>query len=312
MKKIKVFIGDNEFIFEMVNNRISDYWYQSYIETIKRINDLDFVETNFDNLKKPEIYEFNGFKTENELTTELKLVVDRINFYWWDYKKEILITDSEVKLNQDYLNYLHHFFEVYRGSIYNPHDFFSYGTEIKYCLERLNVLIHECEVKLLPKKFYQITVTFDNAVKIPLRTEDYSYFEIFSNFGGMYANYCEVGKDIIDMFNDKDDYIDSETVRPLRWMSPDFNINLTEYVMNDDLINHRKNFLQNFEIWKQSNKQKFLDIGIDLYAPEAAIGKLKIAQLTQINNINLDEYRHSEVIALIEKNRKITKVLINN
>jgi len=38
----------------------------------------------------------------------------------------------------------------------------------------------------------------------------------------VFVNYCQVGKPILDVFRDGDEVIFDETIRPLRYLSPDF------------------------------------------------------------------------------------------
>ena len=48
--------------------------------------------------------------------------------------------------------------------------------------------------------------------------EDYTHFSLKLDFGDMYLHYAELGKQILDVFNVKDEHVTEENIRPLKYI----------------------------------------------------------------------------------------------
>jgi|TARA_B100001013_G_scaffold343725_1_gene272062 hypothetical protein len=102
------------------------------------------------------------------------------------------------------LNYLHTYFENLRGEITIGTDWFNNAPDnIQEALKKFNILIHEYESQKRGNAA-TVVVTFKNRPRRKL--EDYNDFTFKWRFGEVYINYCHVGKNMLDIFKDNDEY----------------------------------------------------------------------------------------------------------
>lgn len=126
--------------------------------------------------------------------------------------------------DQDTLNYLHHIFEVYHGTLdRQTHEFWSRAPKsVQLALADLNIYVHRCEDvqrRALPRH----VVTYYGLPKTEtLAIEDYNFFEDWTTFGTVYLNYVEIGKTLGELAMDNDAYIFDTGFQPFRHYSADF------------------------------------------------------------------------------------------
>ena len=156
----------------------------------------------------------------NTVIKQFAHCIDTINAF----KPLITRQITDVK-DQDTLNYLHHVFEVYHGTLGEPHEIFlSAPQPVQLALAQLNVLVHRAEV-IGRGQYPRHVVTYYAMPKTEhLKPEDYELFEPGATAGTMYANYVEIGKDIKDLTWDNDQYISDSAFMPWQRYSADFNV----------------------------------------------------------------------------------------
>lgn len=172
------------------------------------------------------LYETSRFQSwpgsEKDLSyylSQLQQQIDTVNNY-----KNNTIT-SNVSSDQNTLNYLHKFFEDLRGEINTGSTFYNAAPDsVKNAVNMFNVLIHETEHLIRSSDTPTLIGTFKDRPRIPLSEKDYEYFTFKWKYGEVYINYCEVGKTLLDVFKDQDNYIGHDNVRPQEFYSADFMI----------------------------------------------------------------------------------------
>lgn len=185
-----------------------------------KLRDTDIAQKWFLELcKSYELYEVDRFSNwnNNNIIDELNSVIDKINCY--EYIIDRKINNSST---QDDLNYLHKFFEDYRGELTEKTKWYETCPQhVKESISRFNVLIHILESNIRTKnKHPTVVVTFKDAKRIKLSSEDIKNFTYRWTTGTVYINYCLVGKTVLDAHKDKDNI--TEAIRPQTHYSADF------------------------------------------------------------------------------------------
>jgi len=104
------------------------------------------------------------------------------------------------------LNLLHTHFEDLRGDVTEGTKWFNKAPKkIKEAVEQFNILIHEYESQKRGDAA-TVVVTFKNRPRQKLELANYNDFTFKWQFGCVYINYCHVGKNMLDIFKDKDQY----------------------------------------------------------------------------------------------------------
>jgi hypothetical protein len=146
----------------------------------------------------------------------INTINDKINIIN-TYYPHIITTKATLDIDQLQLNYLHKFFELLRGEVTEGTEFFKNApTIVQNALSEFNIAIHACE------EFFRhhvisprITVTFQNATRYKLADANYSEFTFQWKFGYVYLGYCEVGKSILEVFENQDEVVGEDNIRPM-------------------------------------------------------------------------------------------------
>lgn len=194
---------------------------------------------------------------------QLQSQIDIVN----EYEKNTI--NCNISSNQDTLNYLHKFFEDLRGEIVEGTNFFNNSpAHVKDAINKFNILIHETEHLLRSNNTPTIVGTFKDRPRIKLLEEDFNFFTFKWKYGEVYINYCEVGKTLLDVFKDQDQYIGKENIRPQEYYSADFMIKFG-IEMSEDFYKDR---LKKFNKWYQDKKFNFKHLSLGMI-PVAIIEK---------------------------------------
>jgi len=198
---------DKELVFKVYDTEIAKRW-------------------AYEVAKNYPLYETDRFRSwpgsEKDLSyylSKLQEQIDIVNLY----KADTIV--SRVNSDQDTLNYLHKFFEELRGELEEGTDFYNCAPDnVKDAVNVFNVLIHETEHLLRNNDTPTIVGTFKDRPRIELKEEDYTHFTFRWKYGEVYINYCEVGKPLLDVFKDQDNYVGKDNIRPQAYYSSDFMI----------------------------------------------------------------------------------------
>lgn len=153
--------------------------------------------------------------------------------------------------DQDMLNYLHNIFEQYHGMLdQQNHEFWLSAPEtVRTALAELNLCVHRCESVATGDhpRFVCTWFGMPKTQHLPV-TQLAEHATLQIKFGTVYLNYVEIGKTLLDLAQDNDQYIADEMFRPFDFYSADFNVkffNTTESQVQDKLTLCQNYFDQN-------------------------------------------------------------------
>jgi hypothetical protein len=253
---------------------IADRWYAALT-----------TQCNVDNMivERDRMYNFPDDKwDEQTIVDELNNCIGIINQH-----DMVIHHRAEVGMPQEQLNHLHHYFEKLRGGVLVPSNTWSQADKhTRAALERYNVIIHRAE------NFYnsqdiihypRIVVRFPNGERYELANSDYPLFTMQRTFGEVYINYCEVGKPLFDVFNDGDDIVGEDNIRPLRYYSAGFTTHFYEH--RADTVARR---IDEMNEWWDKNHNYLGALGFVKDDPKNAIGNIPVAMIVD-NGMTQDE-----------------------
>jgi hypothetical protein len=215
-------------------------------------------------------------KTPAELTFLINQCVEKIN----TYQANTIPLAANPQADQKLLNELHKYFEILRGPQMEPASFFANAPPvIREALEDFNLYIHEFEGHLRgddPGDQAAVDVFFPTErTRLPMSPEDYRYFDMRREFGGLYLHYCEVGKPLLSAFEDKDEVLGLNNIRPLEQISASFDI----YFGESTHYRYDVEFRMRFHRWIRS-------LDLDPLDPKLCIGYVKIGQVIMDNRFH--------------------------
>ena len=206
----------------------------------------------------------------------IEAISDRIN-EWIDvarkYHPEIF---NELRASdnptQDELNYLHTWFEIYRGELENPHPLFRNGTqEYQDAIENLNLEIHAYERAVRKYKTANFNFQYDHEFSL-LLPEDKAEFEMMRYPNSLYLEYNMRGKSLFVYFMDDDDHVGPDNIRTYKYLNADFALRINGW-SEQELKEHREK-----EEFMWHRKENFLNsLGYYRGDPNNTFGFLRLA-----------------------------------
>jgi hypothetical protein len=132
--------------------------------------------------------------------------------------------------DQDTLNYLHSIFERYHGLLnHQDQEFFANApANVKQALADLNINVHRCESVARGNRPRFVCTWYGLPKTKTLSTDLLQYGTLNPKFGTVCLNYCEIGKTLEDLTQDRDNYIGDDAFKPFNHYSADFNVRLHE------------------------------------------------------------------------------------
>lgn len=137
------------------------------------------------------------------------------------------IIEGEFEFSQDYLNYLHHIFEVYHGLLdqQNSNYWQAAPEPVRQALANLNLAVHRGESVQTGLKPRFVCTWFGMPKHHRLDADLQRLYGVQKiQFGTVYLNYCEIGKTAEDLAHDNDKYIGDDAFKPFSHYSADFNV----------------------------------------------------------------------------------------
>ncbi len=249
---------------------------------------------------------FVGFpgtdRTADQLTELINECIDTIN----DFAPDTFKHRAAPDMNQDTLNWLHKYFELYRGPVLNPGWIYEQGPpEIKKALEDYNIYIHEFEDLHRVNRLHndgrsaRVDIVFlGNRTRHELYEDDFKYFRFGHKFGDLTAHYCEVGKQIYDVYRDIDEVVGEENIRPFKFMSADFDLFLG--AEPNPQINYYQE--REFHDW-------MIPEDIEPWNKKNSLGYLVLGQLIQ--DARLRHFTQPQLITRLEKYWNVAEVRVH-
>jgi len=181
---------------------------------------------------------------------------------------------------QEDFNKMHKYFEIFRGELDNPHEFFKNGTdEFKRAVEQFNIDIHLFE-NLQSGGIganFNFSYKFENFEE--LTYEDKKLFEVNLKDNTIYLEFNMRGKTLYDMYSDDDDYVGLDNVRRYKWIGPDFCLNIRGWSEQK-----RNNRLKDIDEWWNRKHNLLSSLGYTKGDPNNTFGWIPLAT-AEIDNI---------------------------
>ena len=243
-------------------------------------------------------YNFNPPAQEiSRAESMIQQCIDTINSY------QLIIHRSFTSVHdQDTLNYLHNIFEQYHGMLdQQNHEFWlSAPDTVRRALSDLNLCVHRCEsvAKFSNRRFVCTWYGMPKTKQLPVE-QLASHATLNAKFGTVYLNYVEIGKTLIDLAEDNDQYIADEMFRPFDFYSADFNVKFYDSTKDDV---HRT--LQLTQTYFERNRDFFNKQGFDRFDhPRLLPLNFPVAELET-------ELDHNTIIQKIASMQYITQVYL--
>ena len=258
--------------FKLRNNSISNKWFLSLIEAID--NSWQIQNDRFYNFK-------NSYWSKEKIIKELNDCISICN------NEHPGLIDFKIgkDLTQEDNNKLHVYFEKYRGAILDPHPYFVNGSyQYKKAMEDMNILIHrwesleESEKHEIPAR--RMVFNFSKNNRRLLEDNDYLHFDYPPTFGELTISYCEVGKPLYDVYEDNDEHVGEENIRPLRYYSADFNLFFYCHTNFDD----KEKWKNKFNSWFDDKSNYLNSLGFTKGDPKNALGLITVADIINDEN----------------------------
>jgi hypothetical protein len=212
---------------------------------------------------------------------QLDSITNTINHYVKLNIPKVDRSDLQNSLNHLHLNFAHnHLVEK------------SITQENAKIWSDFNTLIHVIESILMGKNSFfdklgippaSIIFTFNNPYKVDIPNNIYKQFRTRKSFGTIYFNYSQIGRQLVEIFHAKDDFVSDEHIQPSRFFSADTYLWLGPTFGHDS----QKNFRQIFNEWFASKEERFNKLGLFLNDPKLSLGHIPVADLDDV--IDLDE-----------------------
>lgn len=214
------------------------------------------------------------------ISEQLNQCIEAIN----SYVPGLIQLRAEPEMSQERLNRLHYYFEILRGAVLAPPEFWTRAPlYVQAALKQFNLLIHRFEdyerseqrsSSGLPPKAHMV-LGFEERPRQRLADEDYLHCTKKLSFGAWYLAYCETGKPLWDVFQDKDDIIKDADIRPLHYYSAEGHLEFGASMTDDE---HEK-LMAPFWAWWEQNEAKLRRLGFEKGNPKNAIGMIPVADL---------------------------------
>jgi hypothetical protein len=272
------------------------------------------VEAQMLTIKSPDrIHNFPNTRFDRHtISDQINQCVDAIN----RYAPGLMPLRAEPQMSQERLNRLHHYFEVLRGPVEGPREFYLRApASVQAALRQLNLLIHRFEDYERNEKRLRegrppeasIYVTFEQRERYPLAEGDYAHFTKRKTFGGWYINYCEVGKPIWDVYQDADDVVGDANVRPLRFYSAE---SVVEFGPTTTETEHEL-MLAKFGAWWDEHAVMLSRLGFSKGDPANAVGAIPVADLDRGRGA-VEGKSEEEIRELIGAHQYISRVVCHD
>jgi hypothetical protein len=241
---------------------------------------------------------FYGFDSQDqEEIKALALIhasVTTINNYSPIITRQLTAVDD-----QDTLNYLHSIFERYHGLIdQQDQEFFVNAPDaVKTALADLNINVHRCESVARGNRPRFVCTWYGLPKTKSLTNELLKYGTLNPKFGSVCLNYCEIGKTLEDLTQDRDNYISDQAFQPFNLYSADFNVRLHEENMqylSDKILRMRDYYQQHQDFFHSAGYPTFQN-------PRLSPLRFPVAEL-------IETMPREQLLQEIQQRQHVTKV----
>jgi hypothetical protein len=244
---------------------------------------------------------WSGFKLERRpkefLINKLQGIINKINTSWLNTEYGYYIPVEHIP--EDYPieihNEVHHHFEILIGQHWNHSKWWDLvcnrndgkeDMELVYAIKGLNEISHELEeytMKNFPPHIHTLFIhgkeKHSDLSNEDLPKEVYSIFDIGSIAGGVYLQYNQTGKTMVEVIDDHDEHIDYENISAHRLVNGSISISFQDV--------HRQ------PEQKEKKLKEYRDFmikhNLDINDPNLALGRPLIGQIKHDNITELQK-----------------------
>jgi hypothetical protein len=244
-------------------------------------------------------YGFNSQEQDKHIALKkIQECVDNINAW-----QPLIERSLNQVTDQDTLNYLHNIFEQWHGLLDQQPVHPDWGVipdDVRQQLANLNICVHRCESSARGNRARFVCTWFGmpKTKKIPLELMQ-QYGTMNPKFGTVCLNYCEIGKTLEDLTQDRDNYIGDEAFRPFSHYSADFVVRMheeTQDYLSEKLIQMKEYYNQHREFFFDRGYTTFQD-------PRLLPLRFPVAEL-------MSDLPKKQLIQDIAQQQRITKVTL--
>lgn len=247
---------------------------------------------------------------------------DRFYNFVADPEKELATYIGRLKKNIEVLRKLHPELKIddldtksLSSSINHLHYNFAHSRLVEDLVndtnrkvwDEFNVLLHAIEsvmesqkaVKLMGLPHARIVFTWNDHHRITTPDAFYDEYSLHINFGHVYINYAQTGRQIYEIYMNNDLSLHDEHIQPARFISGD-----TILWFGGD-IGHRRalEIEKNIQEWFEKNKDRFNKLGLHWGEPKLALGQIAVGRLKNL------PYHTKEMRAMIQELSEFDEVI---
>ena len=280
---LTITLQDLDLRFRVLENSLADLW-------LDRMN----LRNQWPLDDPTRFYGFDSVEQEEQRAlTKINACIDQIRACCPDIDRDRVDSCTD----QDSLNYWHHVFETRHGFLEQEDQ----TNPLTAVLAELNVAVHRCESVARGNRA-RFVCTWYGMPKTHTLTPDImqQHGTLHPAFGTVCLNYCEIGKTLEDLTQDRDNYITDAAFRPFQHYSADFNVRMHEETLSylsDKIVRMRHYFMQHREFFFEKGYFSFDDsrllplrfpVAELIYKEDPAILIEAIAQRQYITQVTLE------------------------
>ena len=277
---LTVSLKDLDLQFRVLDNPLAEMWAERMSQ--RQQYPLDDLER---------FYGFNSHEQDEKIAlAKINSCIDQIQARYPDIDRGHVITCND----QDSLNYWHHVFETRHGFLEQENR----SDPLTLVLCDLNVAVHRCESVARGNR-PRFVCTWYGMPKTKTLTPELmqQYGTLNPAFGSVCLNYCEIGKTLEDLTQDRDNYISDQAFRPFNHYSADFNVR-----MHEETADYVADKLVRMQQYYNQHREFFFDQGFTTFQdPRLLPLRFPVAKL-------IETYPREQLMQHIAQQQHVTQV----
>jgi hypothetical protein len=277
---LTITLQDLDLQFRVLDNTLAMSWLERMNQ--RRQYTLDDPER---------FYGFNSREIDEQMAlSKINDCIQQVQTRLPEYNRGPVIACAD----QDSLNYWHHVFETQHGFLEQE----DRSDPLTSVLCDLNVAVHRCESVARGNRPRFVCTWYGMPKTKTLTTElMQQYGTLNPPFGSVCLNYCEIGKTLEDLTQDRDNYISDEAFRPFNHYSADFNVR-----MHEETADYVADKLVRMQEYYNQHREFFFDQGFTTFQdPRLLPLRFPIAELIETQS-------REQLINAIRQKQHITQV----
>lgn len=275
-------LNDLQLKFQVLNTPVADLW----VERMQQRHAWPLDDPR-------RFYGFNSKEVEEARALDkINGCIEQIRSQQPNLERGLLTSVHD----QDSLNYWHHVFEIQHGLLEQE----DRGNPLTPVLAELNVAVHRCESVARGNRPRFVCTWYGMPKTKTLSSDIMQEFGTTNpKFGSLCLNYCEIGKTLEDLSQDRDQYISDEAFRPFNHFSADFVVRLF-----DESADSMAEKIHTMQEYYNRYKDFFVKRGYTtFYNPKLLPLRFPVAELIETQS-------RDQLINAISQRQQITQVTL--